>query len=180
MAFRPSTPTLSCTMPPLIKRAYYLLRWRETTRWISWLALSSLNTRLWWMTWLIWMQIFRWWSRIHLPTSIRVPLFKTCPWVTFLSRYFLPMISWKRRSPSKRKTASAQVILRRFYTYDCFNHCTDVNIAVFTSNCKAAGASARLEYLERLMQHIEVWVKLFSFFLFLILRFTRTAIASII
>ena len=43
----------------------------------------------------------------------------------------------------------------------------DVSIAVFISNCRIAGASARLEYLKKLMRHIKVF-SVFYMFIYLL------------
>ncbi len=53
---------------------------------------------------------------------------------------------------------SPEAVLRpspySFRTKDGFG--TGVMVALFTSNCKLAGASERLKYLQELMQHIEI------------------------
>ena len=52
---------------------------------------------------------------------------------------------------------SAQAVMqppRPFTEKSGYN--TGVNVAVFASNCKAAGASQRTAYLEQLMKHVKV------------------------
>ena len=43
-----------------------------------------------------------------------------------------------------------------------------VNVVVFTSNCKAAGATARTNYVEELMRHIKVAIIILLLFLLLV------------
>lgn len=154
--FRQATLTWSFTTLRLIKEAYSLRHKRERTRWIWWHALNNLSIPLWWTTWYTWMKISRWWLRIRLQNSTRAPLFKTFPWAIFLSSYFHLMMCLRLRFLSNTRLALVQVMMWIFNFYECRNHGADVSIAVFTSNCEAAGASARLEYMKELMTYIQV------------------------